>query len=229
MKAAVLSFPGSNCDQDLLWALNDIAGIPAELVPASATDLQAYDLVGVPGGFSYGDYLRSGAIANFAPAMTALKAYAARGGLVLGICNGFQILCEAGLLPGALQFNSSLNFICESEGLIVENPATAFSSDYQRGETIHLPIAHGEGNYYAAAETLATIEANHQVVFRYTQNPNGSLNDIAGLTNAAGNVLGMMPHPERAVEALLGSSDGLPMFTALKKHMEGAAYATRRA
>jgi phosphoribosylformylglycinamidine synthase len=229
MKAAVLSFPGSNCDQDLLWALSDIAGIPADLVPASATDLSGYDLVCVPGGFSYGDYLRSGAIANFAPVMAALKKHAANGGLVLGICNGFQILCEAGLLPGALQFNESLNFICESEPLTVVNTNTAFSGDYQPNETIHLPIAHGEGNYYADPKTLAAIEAKQQVVFRYAANPNGSLNDIAGLTNAAGNVLGMMPHPERAVETLLGGRDGLPMFTALKKQMEGAAYATRRA
>lgn len=227
MKAAVLSFPGSNCDRDLLWALDDIAGIDAELVPASATSLEGYALVCVPGGFSYGDYLRSGAIARFAPVMAALKQHADRGGLVLGICNGFQILCEAGLLPGALQFNESLNFICESEPLTVANTATAFSGDYRDGQEIHLPIAHGEGNYYVDPETLAAIEANHQVVFRYGDNPNGSLNDIAGLTNVAGNVLGMMPHPERAVEDLLGGTDGLAMFTSLKKQMEGAAHAAR--
>lgn len=222
MKAAVLSFPGSNCDRDLLWALQDIAGIPAELVPATSTDLAGFDLVCVPGGFSYGDYLRSGAIARFAPVMTALKTFADQGGLVLGICNGFQILCEAGLLPGALQFNTSMTFICEPEPLDVANNQTPFTAQYADGEVVTFPIAHGEGNYYADAETLAAIEANNQVVFRYSDNPNGSLNDIAGLTNAAGNVLGMMPHPERAVELLLGGADGLKLFTSLKATMEGA-------
>lgn len=222
MKAAVLSFPGSNCDRDLLWALQDIAGIPTDLVPATATDLSGYDLVGVPGGFSYGDYLRSGAIARFSPVMAALKTFADQGGLVLGICNGFQILCEAGLLPGALQFNESMAFICEPEPLDVANVHTPFTAQYATGEVVTFPIAHGEGNYYADAATLREIEQNGQVVFRYSQNPNGSLNDIAGLTNAAGNVLGMMPHPERAVEQLLGGTDGLKMFMSLKAAMEGA-------
>ncbi|MEO3410856.1 phosphoribosylformylglycinamidine synthase subunit PurQ [Levilactobacillus brevis] len=225
MKAAVLTFPGSNCDDDLLWAVKDIAGADAELVSAKSESLVGFDLVLVPGGFSYGDYLRSGAIAKFAPIMTALKQFADNGGYVLGICNGFQILTEAGLLPGALQWNTSLEFICEPEPLKVVNNQTAFSNQYTENQAITLPIAHGEGNYYADAETLAEIEANHQVVFRYADNPNGSLNDIAGLTNKAGNVLGMMPHPERAVETLLGGTDGLGVFESLINATKGAAHA----
>lgn len=225
MKAAVLTFPGSNCDDDLLWAVKDIAGADAELVSAKSESLAGFDLVLVPGGFSYGDYLRSGAIAKFAPIMTALKQFADNGGYVLGICNGFQILTEAGLLPGALQWNTSLEFICEPEPLTVVNNQTAFSNQYTEDQAITLPIAHGEGNYYADAETLAEIEANNQVVFRYANNPNGSLNDIAGLTNKAGNVLGMMPHPERAVEALLGGTDGLGVFESLINATKGAAHA----
>ncbi|WP_407892880.1 phosphoribosylformylglycinamidine synthase subunit PurQ [Lacticaseibacillus sp. N501-2] len=224
MLAAVLTFPGSNCDDDLLWAVKDIAGADAELVSAKTESLDGFDVVLVPGGFSYGDYLRSGAIAKFAPIMPALKAFADNGGYVLGICNGFQILTEAGLLPGALQWNTSLEFICEPEPLIVVNEQTAFSNQYTKNQAICLPIAHGEGNYYADADTLAQIEANHQVVFRYANNPNGSLNDIAGLTNKAGNVLGMMPHPERAVEALLGGTDGLGVFASLIAATKGAAH-----
>ncbi|WP_179395123.1 phosphoribosylformylglycinamidine synthase subunit PurQ [Lacticaseibacillus absianus] len=223
MKAAVLSFPGSNCDEDLLWAVETVCGQAATMVPADHTDLTGYDLVLVPGGFSYGDYLRSGAIAKFAPVMTALQTFAAAGGYVLGICNGFQILTEAGLLPGALQWNRSLQFICEPEPLIVANANTAFSTAYTSGQRIVLPIAHGEGNYYADPDTLATLEANGQVVFRYAHNPNGSANDIAGLTNAQGNVLGMMPHPERAVEALLGGTDGLGVFRSLIEATKGAS------
>lgn len=225
MKAAVISFPGSNCDQDLQWAFQEIAGISTTIIPASATSLAGFDIVGVPGGFSYGDYLRSGAIASFSPIMPALKQFAADGGLVIGICNGFQILCEAGLLPGTLQWNQTLSFICSDTELAVANTATPFSSAYAANQTVTFPIAHGEGNYYADAATLATIEANHQVVFRYRDNPNGSLNDIAGLTNAAGNVLGMMPHPERAVEMLLGGTDGIGVFESLKQ--EVLAHAAR--
>ncbi|KRO16414.1 phosphoribosylformylglycinamidine synthase I [Lacticaseibacillus saniviri JCM 17471 = DSM 24301] len=212
----MLSFPGSNCDQDLLYALREIRHQDATLVPASATDLSGYDLVCVPGGFSYGDYLRSGALARFSPVMTALKDYAAAGGLVIGICNGFQILCEAGLLPGALQWNRDLAFICDDTPLEVAN-ISAFSGAYTIGERLSLPIAHGEGNYYASPEELAAIEAHQQVIFRYVDNPNGSMNDIAGLTNRAGNVLGMMPHPERAVEALLGGTDGLGIFASIEQ------------
>jgi len=216
MRAAVLSFPGSNCDQDLLYALQDIRHHDATLVQASATDLSGFDLVCVPGGFSYGDYLRSGALARFSPVMGALKTYANAGGLVLGICNGFQILCEAGLLPGALQWNRDLAFICDDTSLAVAN-VSAFSGAYAIGQQLSLPIAHGEGNYYASPEELAAIEAHHQVVFRYLDNPNGSLHDIAGLTNRAGNVLGMMPHPERAVEMLLGGTDGLGIFASIEQ------------
>ena len=226
MKAAVISFPGSNCDEDLVYALQ-LAGHEAELVRSTATQLTDFDAVLLPGGFSYGDYLRSGAIAKFAPIMPALKQFAAAGGLVLGICNGFQILTEAGLLPGALQCNEKLNFICEAEPLTVVNNNTSFSNQYAAGASITLPIAHGEGNYYADAATLAAIEANHQVVFRYADNPNGSLNDIAGLTNAAGNVLGMMPHPERAVEALLGGTDGLGVFASMASAIEGGTHDQR--
>lgn len=224
MKAAVISFPGSNCDDDLMHAINDVVGERAVKVSAKATSLAGFDLVLVPGGFSYGDYLRSGAIAKFAPVMAALKQYAQAGGYVLGICNGFQILTEAGLLPGALQWNTSLQFICEPEPLVVANASTAFSSRYQAGQTITLPIAHGEGNYYADPATLAAIEENGQVVFRYAENPNGSLNDIAGLTNAAGNVLGMMPHPERAVEELIFGTDGLGVFESLVAATKEGAY-----
>lgn len=223
MKAAVLSFPGSNCDDDLLHAVGTVLGQTAVKVSYQATDLTGYDVVLVPGGFSYGDYLRSGAIAKFAPVMGALKAFAAAGGYVLGICNGFQILTEAGLLPGTLQWNTSLQFICEPEPLLVANHQTAFSQAYAQDQIITLPIAHGEGNYYADPATLAQLEANDQVVFRYLHNPNGSLNDIAGLTNEAGNVLGMMPHPERAAEALLGSVDGLDVFQSLIQATKGAA------
>lgn len=222
MKAAVISFPGSNCDLDLQWAVQQIAGADCDLIKQEQTDLSSYDVVMVPGGFSYGDYLRSGAIARFSPVMTALKDFADAGGYVLGICNGFQILTEAGLLPGALQWNRDLNFICEPVRLTVDRADTAFSNQYQVGEQLTLPIAHGEGNYYADPETLAELEANGQVVFRYVDNPNGSVHDIAGVTNAAGNVLGMMPHPERAVEALLGGTDGLGVFHSLIQQTKGA-------
>lgn len=222
MKAAVVSFPGSNCDEDLLHAVGTVLGETAVKLSSNATDLSGFDVVLVPGGFSYGDYLRSGAIAKFAPVMTAIKAFAAAGGFVLGICNGFQILTEAGMLPGTLQWNTSLQFICEPEPLLVANAATAFSSAYASNQLITLPIAHGEGNYYADPETLAQLEANGQVVFRYLHNPNGSLNDIAGVTNAAGNVMGMMPHPERAAEALLGGVDGLGVFRSLLDATKGA-------
>ncbi|WP_461226360.1 phosphoribosylformylglycinamidine synthase subunit PurQ [Lacticaseibacillus suihuaensis] len=221
MKAAVVSFPGSNCDDDLIWALETVCHQAATKVLASATTLDGFDLVLLPGGFSYGDYLRSGAIAKFAPIMAAVRDFAAAGGYVIGICNGFQILTEAGLLPGALQANTSLEFRCAQAPLIVANAETAFSNAYADGATITLPIAHGEGNYYADPATLAALEANHQVVFRYADNPNGSLNDIAGIVNAQGNVLGMMPHPERAVEALLGGTDGLGVFDSLTAATKG--------
>ncbi|MCI2172430.1 phosphoribosylformylglycinamidine synthase subunit PurQ [Schleiferilactobacillus perolens] len=222
MRAAVITFPGSNCDEDLQWALTEISGIPADLVAATATTLTGYDAVFLPGGFSYGDYLRSGAIARFSPIMTAVKKFAAAGGFVVGICNGFQILTEAGLLPGTLQWNTSLHFICAPAPLEIVNSDTPFTNAYPAGTTITLPIAHGQGNYYADPATLAALETNHQIIFRYTDNPNGSVHDIAGITNAAGNVLGMMPHPERAMETLLGSIDGRGVFQSLIHAMEGA-------
>lgn len=215
MKFAVPVFPGSNCDYDMVNALRDILKMEADLVSADTTTLTGYDAVILPGGFSYGDYLRSGAIARFAPVMTAVKAFAAAGKPVMGICNGFQILTEAGLLPGALQANRSSKFICKTSELIVKNNQTQFSSAYASQAHIQLPIAHGEGNYYCDDETLATLQEHHQIVFEYVDNPNGSTANIAGVMNQAGNVLGMMPHPERAVEAILGSTDGLGIFQSL--------------
>lgn len=225
MKFAVPVFPGSNCDHDMVNALRDILKADADLVPATTTDLTDYDAVILPGGFSYGDYLRSGAIARFAPVMTAVKAFAATGKPVMGICNGFQILTEAGLLPGALQANRSAKFICETSALTVRNTVTQFTSDYAAGAQLQLPIAHGEGNYYCDEETLAELEDNNQIVFEYVDNPNGSVANIAGIINRQGNVLGMMPHPERAVEAILGSTDGLGIFKSLLAHHEEVAHA----
>lgn len=225
MKFAVPVFPGSNCDHDMVNALRDILNAEADLVPATTTDLAEYDAVILPGGFSYGDYLRSGAIARFAPVMTAVKTFAATGKPVMGICNGFQILTEAGLLPGALQANRSAQFICETSELRVCNVETQFTSDYAAEARLQLPIAHGEGNYYCDDATLADLQANHQIVFEYVTNPNGSVANIAGIVNRQGNVLGMMPHPERAVEALLGSTDGLGIFKSLLAHHEEVAHA----
>jgi len=225
MKFAVPVFPGSNCDHDMVNALRDILKADADLVPATTTDLTAYDAVILPGGFSYGDYLRSGAIARFAPVMTAVQAFAATGKPVMGICNGFQILTEAGLLPGALQANRSAQFICETSELIVRNVETQFTSEYATEAHLQLPIAHGEGNYYCDEATLAELRANHQIVFEYVDNPNGSVANIAGIINRQGNVLGMMPHPERAVEAILGSTDGLGIFKSLLAHHEEATHA----
>jgi len=225
MKFAVPVFPGSNCDHDMVNALRDILQADADLVPATTTDLTSYDAVILPGGFSYGDYLRSGAIARFAPVMTAVKAFAASGKPVMGICNGFQILTEAGLLPGALQANRSAQFICETSELIVRNVETQFTSDYATEAHLQLPIAHGEGNYYCDEATLAELQANNQIVFEYVTNPNGSVANIAGIINRQGNVLGMMPHPERAVEAILGSTDGLGIFKSLLAHHEEVTHA----
>ncbi|TVY06960.1 phosphoribosylformylglycinamidine synthase subunit PurQ [Paenibacillus cremeus] len=217
MNFAVLVFPGSNCDIDCYKAVEDTIGQPVDYVWHTETDLSKYDAILVPGGFSYGDYLRCGAIARFAPVMGALVKAAEEGKYILGICNGFQILTEAGLLPGALMRNQSLKFRCHQALLQVENTNTPFTSDYQEGEIISIPIAHGEGNYYCDEATLAELKANNQVVFRYKagNNPNGSLDDIAGVCNKAGNVVGMMPHPERAISELLGSADGKRMFTSI--------------
>ncbi|MCQ4086316.1 phosphoribosylformylglycinamidine synthase subunit PurQ [Saccharibacillus sp. JS10] len=215
MKFAVLVFPGSNCDVDCYKAVEQVLGEPVDYVWHTATDLSAYDCILVPGGFSYGDYLRCGAISRFAPVMNEVAKAAEEGKFVLGICNGFQILTEAGLLPGALRRNMSMKFACRDTVLKVENNDTPFTRDYAAGEEIVIPIAHGEGNYYCDEETLEELRANNQIAFRYKSNPNGSVEDIAGITNKAGNVLGMMPHPERAVNEILGTTDGKKMFTSI--------------
>lgn len=223
MKLAVIVFPGSNCDHDLLWAAKNIANIDAEFVSHNETSLDGFDGVLLPGGFSYGDYLRCGAIARFSNIMDEVVRFAEEGKLVFGTCNGFQILTEAGLLPGVLLKNKSLSFICKTTPLNVVNNTTIFTNAYEENELIHLPIAHGEGNYYCDEETLQELKDNNQIVFTYADNPNGSLADIAGITNKAGNVLGMMPHPERAVEELLGSEDGLKFFTSIINHFKEVA------
>lgn len=217
MKFAVIVFPGSNCDIDMYHAIKDELGEEVEFVWHDAKSLNEFDGVLLPGGFSYGDYLRCGAIARFSNVMKEVVKAAEAGKPILGVCNGFQILLEAGLLPGALRRNESLSFICKPVELKVENNQTMFSAGYQEGETITIPVAHGEGNYYCDEETLAKLKANNQIVFTYRENPNGSLEDIAGIINEKGNVLGMMPHPERAVDELLGGADGLKLFQSIVK------------
>ncbi len=221
MRWAVIRFPGSNCDEDARFALEK-AGIRVEYVWHTEGDLRGFDGVFLPGGFSYGDYLRAGALAAFSPVMEAVRRFAAEGRYVVGVCNGFQILTEAGLLPGALLANLNLHFTCKAVGVRVERTDLPFTRLYRKGQVLKLPIAHAEGRYYADPETLARLEGEGQVVFRYAPlageaeyNPNGSLNDIAGLVNERGNVLGLMPHPERAVDPLLGGEDGLPFFLGL--------------
>ncbi|MDF2608265.1 MAG: purQ [Bacillales bacterium] len=215
MKYAVIVFPGSNCDIDMYHAIKDELGEEVEYVWHTESCLDSFDAILLPGGFSYGDYLRTGAIARFSNVMNAIKLAAEAGKPVLGVCNGFQILLESHLLPGAMRKNENLKFICETVGLRVENNETPFTTQYSKNDIINIPIAHGEGNYYCDATTLEKLENNNQVVFRYVNNPNGSINDIAGIINEAGNVLGMMPHPERAVDSLLGSNDGLKMFKSI--------------
>jgi phosphoribosylformylglycinamidine synthase subunit PurQ / glutaminase len=224
MKFGIVTFPGSNCDYDAYHAVVDALGEEAVYLWHKDHDLRGCDVVILPGGFSYGDYLRVGAIARFSPIMREVVAHAERGAPLMGFCNGFQILCEAGLLPGALLRNGSLRFVCEAVRLRVENPDTQFTNRYARGQLITIPIAHGDGRYTADDETLARIEGEGRVVFRYVGgpgdadewwSPNGSMNAIAGIVNAAGNVLGMMPHPERAVDDLLGSSDGMGVFESI--------------
>lgn len=218
MKFAVLVFPGSNCDIDMYHAIKDELGEEVEYVWHAETDLSAFDGILVPGGFSYGDYLRCGAMANQSNIMTEVKKAADSGKPVLGICNGFQILTEAGLLPGALLRNKNLKFMCRTVQLKVENNNTLFTNGYEQGQVIDIPIAHGEGNYYCDEETLAKLKANNQIVFTYSgENPNGSLEDIGGIINERGNVLGMMPHPERAVDSLVGGADGLTLFKSIVK------------
>jgi phosphoribosylformylglycinamidine synthase len=198
-------------------AIKDELGEEVEYVWHDATSLEGFDAILLPGGFSYGDYLRTGAIARFSNVMKEVVKAAEAGKPILGVCNGFQILLEAGLLPGAMRRNESLKFICKTIELRVENNETMFSSGYKQGETIQIPVAHGEGNYYCDEETLARLKENNQIVFTYTNNPNGSLEDIAGIMNEQGNVLGMMPHPERAVEELLGGADGVKLFQSIVK------------
>ena len=219
MRFAVIQFPGSNCDVDLLHAIKDGVGEQAEYVSHTENSLEGFDGVLLPGGFSYGDYLRSGAIARFSNIMSEVQRFAEEGKPVFGTCNGFQILVEAGLLPGALQRNRELHFICKSVQLTVENNQTKFTSLYEQGEQLTIPIAHGEGSYYCDPETLQELKDNNQIVFTYaSENPNGSVENIAGVINKQGNVLGMMPHPERATEDLLGSSDGLRFFQSMIKN-----------
>lgn len=219
MKFAVIVFPGSNCDVDMYHAIADELGEEVEYVWHDAESLDRFDAILLPGGFSYGDYLRSGAIARFSNVMKAVQKAAEEGKPILGVCNGFQILLEAGLLPGAMRRNNSLKFICRPVSLRVENNETMFTSAYKQGEVITIPIAHGEGNYYCDEQTLKRLIENRQIVFRYHgENPNGSLEDIAGIMNEKGNVLGMMPHPERAVDPLLGSADGLRLFQSIVKY-----------
>jgi phosphoribosylformylglycinamidine synthase len=224
MKIGVLLFPGSNCDHDCQHVFKEVLGQAVETIWHKETRLVGLDAIVVPGGFSYGDYLRTGAIARFSPVMGSVKEFAKKGGLVIGICNGFQILLEAGLLPGAMLRNTSLQFICKDVYVRVENAATGFTNRCEPGQILKIPIAHADGNYYTDPVTLAGLKANAQVVFRYCNaagdvardaNPNGSVENIAGILNAQGNVLGMMPHPERCAESLLGNEDGRLIFVSM--------------
>jgi phosphoribosylformylglycinamidine synthase subunit PurQ / glutaminase len=216
VRFAVIVFPGSNCDIDMFHAIKDELGEEVEYVWHDQESLEGFDAILLPGGFSYGDYLRCGAIARFSNVMKEIIKAAEAGKPVLGVCNGFQILLEAGLLPGAMRRNESLKFICKPVELKVETNETMFSGGYYQGEIITVPIAHGEGNYYCDEETLASLKEKNQIVFTYEGlNPNGSISNIAGITNEKGNVLGMMPHPERAVDSLLGGADGLKLFQSI--------------
>lgn len=216
MRAAVIQFPGSNCDRDMAVAIRDITGADTSLIWHRESELPTgLDLIAIPGGFSYGDYLRSGAMAARSPVMQAVIAAAGRGVPVLGVCNGFQILTEAGLLPGALMRNAGIRFVCRTVGLTVENSQSMFTSDYSAGEKIHIPVAHHDGNFFADDATLDRLEGEGRVAFRYAEPVNGSARNIAGVLNDAGNVLGMMPHPERMIEAMQGGSDGRRLFEGL--------------
>lgn len=218
MKFAVIVFPGSNCDLDMFHAIQDELGEEVAYVWHDETSLEGFDAILLPGGFSYGDYLRTGAIARFSPIMKAVEEAAAAGKPVLGVCNGFQVLLEAGLLPGAMRRNSELTFICKQTELEVKQGNTMFTQNYEQGESITIPVAHGEGNYFCDDETLRNLQTNNQIVFTYKEDVNGSVGNIAGITNEQGNVLGMMPHPERAVDEMLGSADGLKLFQSIVKH-----------
>ena len=231
---AIIVFPGSNCDHDAHYAVTEVLGQEAELVWHKDTDLRGADVVVLPGGFSYGDYLRSGAIARFSPVMRRVAEFARSGGPVLGICNGFQVLLEAGLLPGGMRRNQRLEFICEHVNLRVERTDTPFTQNASAGQVLRIPIAHGQGNYYAPPETIAELEANRRVIFRYTSpdgvvdeawNVNGSTSAIAGICNEARNVVGLMPHPERACEHAMGSADGRVILESVIAALDGVAKA----
>ena len=224
MKFGVIVFPGSNCDHDAYHVISKHVGQPVSFIWHRETDLADYDALIIPGGFSYGDYLRAGALASFSPVMSSVRDFAARGGLVLGICNGFQILCESGLLPGALIRNRDLHFVCQHVNVRVENADTPFTNELRRGQILSMPVAHAEGNYVCDDETLAELQREDRIIFRYCDpegrttpeaNPNGARDHIAGICNRERNVVGLMPHPERACEDLLGSSDGRGLFHSL--------------
>lgn len=225
MSSAVILFPGSNRDRDMIAALTKISGKAPQLVWHGDSELPDVDLYVIPGGFSYGDYLRSGAIAARSPIMDQLKKKADKGNTIIGVCNGFQTLTESGLLPGALMRNAAIRFVCKEVLLSVENNQTRFTSSYEKSQILRCPVAHHDGNYFADKNTLKSLEDNNQVIFRYAQNtnPNGSINDIAGITNKAGNVLGMMPHPENFIEPAHGGSDGRGLFAAALNAIEESA------
>jgi phosphoribosylformylglycinamidine synthase subunit PurQ / glutaminase len=233
MKFGVIMFPGSNCDHDAYHVVSKHVGQPVQFIWHKETDLSSYDAVIVPGGFSYGDYLRCGALAKFSPVMQSVKKFAADGKFVFGICNGFQILCESGLLDGALMRNRRLNFICNHINIKVETTDSPYTSEIEKDKVLSIPIAHAEGNYFCDDETFAKLEANKQIIFRYcdengdvtdSANPNGARSNIAGICNENRNVLGMMPHPERACEELLGSNDGRGIFISLTKAIAGSSW-----
>ena len=237
MKFAVVVFPGSNCDHDAYYAAQHVLGQDAELIWHKDTSLKGADVVILPGGFAHGDYLRTGAIARFSPIMQEVQRFATGGGPVLGICNGFQVLLEAGLLPGAMLRNSVLQFRCEHVYVRVEQTDTPFTAACAPGQILRIPIAHGEGNYYAEPDVVERLERNRQVIFRYATvsgevtpaaNPNGSLNNIAGICNDTRNVVGLMPHPERACELAVGSADGLVLFESVLKALTSGAFASAR-
>jgi phosphoribosylformylglycinamidine synthase I len=235
MKFGVVVFPGSNCDHDAFYAIGNVLKKPVEFIWHQSEDLGNCDAIILPGGFSYGDYLRTGAIARFSPVMNSVEKFARSGGMVLGICNGFQILCEAGLLPGAMMRNSGLRFICRQVHIRVEQTSTPFTNAATKGQVLKIPIAHSDGNYTCDQSTLTELEKNRQVIFRYTTpdgsddtagNPNGSIANIAGICNRERNVAGLMPHPERAVESALDSTDGLIILRSMVEALLGAAKAT---
>ena len=222
MKFGVVIFPGSNCDHDCYYAIKTVTGKPVEFIWHQDTSVKGFDAVILPGGFAYGDYLRTGALAKFSPVMQAVRDFADRGGLVIGICNGFQILTEAGLLPGALMRNSNMKYICKFLQIRTETTDTPFTNQLKKGQILNVPIGHGEGNYFADEDTLKELEGNGQVAFRYLENPNGSIHDIAGIVNNKRNVLGMMPHPDRSSEQILGSTDGKLIFESMVNALAGS-------